>query len=152
MYTFEAGKGINAIKLNANFTEVQGDANTNEIALTTISNTALLKDGSNITQTLVDTFNTVTPIVRSVSGNFSVTDNKVYHLTLTGNTVILLPTVATDANSHTIIIIVQGSLYSLNLGTSYHLLQNSSIDTNSAYSIMYVYNKVDNHWYYCITQ
>ncbi len=54
MYTFQAGKGINASKLNDNFTELQTKSNSNESAINSLSNDALRKDGSNITQVLVD--------------------------------------------------------------------------------------------------
>lgn len=152
MNIFEAGKGINANKLNENFEEIQDLANDNESVLSTIYNTALQKDGSNLTQTIIDQFNSVTPNILTTSGNISLEDNSVYFITLTGAGTIQLPLVSVDTYSHTIIVIVTGGLYSLNLGTGYHLLQNSDIDTTQPYSIMYVYNKIDSHWYYCITQ
>lgn len=152
MYTFVAGKGINCKKLNDNFEEVKDDANNNEIALTTISNTALLKDGSNVTQDLKNTFLSETETVIEASGNIALLDNTSNFLTLTGNGTIVLPTIVPDQLAHTIRLVVGGSAYSLNLGTTYHLLTNPDIDTTNPYYVMYIFNKLDNRWYYSISQ
>lgn len=153
MNVFQAGDGINATKVNSNFAELKNQANTNEASLTTISNTALLKNGSNITQTLVNKFNEVTPtILSNRSGTISLSDNTQYYLTLSGNGTISLPTVSRDSKSHTIILIVAGGTRSLNLGTTYRLASVGSLDGSKAYQVMYIYNKLDNNWYYCIGQ
>lgn len=153
---FQAGKGINATKLNANFSEVQQQANTNESNINTIANTALKKDGTNLTQTIVDVFQQQTPVILSGNGNISLTDNKVHFLTLTGNNdnKVVLPTPASDSYSHTIVLIVQGSNYSLNIsnGTAGHLYNDTSVSTTSPYSVMYIWNKINDRWYYSLTQ
>lgn len=151
---FQAGKGINATKLNANFSEVQQQANTNESNINTIANTALKKDGTNLTQSIVDDFQKQTPVVlTNQSGSISLADNKVYFLSLSGNTTIVLPTISDDQYSHTIILYVNGhSGYSLTLGTSNHFFNYSYADTRNPYSVMYIYNKIDRNWYYSITQ
>lgn len=151
---FQAGKGINATKLNANFSEVQQQANTNENNINIIANTALKKDGSNLTQTIIDDFQKQTPVVlTNQSGTISLTDNKVYFLSLSGNSTIVLPTIANDQYSHTIVLYVSGhSGYSLDLGTTNHFFNYSYADTRNPYSVMYIYNKLDNNWYYSITQ
>ncbi len=148
MYTFQAGKGINASKLNDNFTELQTKS-----AINSLSNDALRKDGSNITQVLVDDFNTVTPIILSnQAGTISLQDNKQYFLTLSGSGTISLPVVPSDSYSHTIVLIVQGSNYSLNLGTQKTLGSLIGIDSTRAYQVLYIYNKIDNSWYCCYGQ
>lgn len=153
MYTFQAGKGINASKLNDNFTELQTKSNSNESAINSLSNDALRKDGSNITQALVDDFNTVTPIILSnQAGTISLQDNKQYFLSLSGSGTISLPVVPSDSYSHTIVLIVQGSNYSLDLGTTKTLGTLLGIDSTKAYQILYIYNKIDNSWYYCLGQ
>lgn len=153
MYTFQAGKGINASKLNDNFTELQTKSNSNESAINSLSNDALRKDGSNITQALVDDFNTVTPIILSnQAGTISLQDNKQYFLTLSGSGTIKLPVVPSDSYSHTIVLIVQGSNYSLNLGTQKTLGTLIGIDSTKAYQVLYIYNKIDNSWYCCYGQ
>ena len=152
---FQAGKGINATKVNANFAEVQQQANDNETNITTLSNTALLKDGSNLTQTIIDEFQKQTPIILSTtSGTISLTDNKVHYLALTGAGTISLPTPASDSYSHTIVLIVEGGNYSLDVanGTAGHLANNIFVDTTNPYSVMYIYNKLNNSWYYSLTQ
>ena len=153
MYTFQSGKGINALKLNDNFTELQTKSNSNESAINSLSNDALRKDGSNITQALVDDFNTVTPIILSnQAGTISLQDNKQYFLTLSGSGTISLPVVPSDSYSHTIVLIVQGSNYSLNLGTQKTLGSLIGIDSTRAYQVLYIYNKIDNSWYCCYGQ
>lgn len=152
MNVFQPGKGINMVKLNANFANLQQKTNNNETQINNISSTALKANGSNLTQALVDDFNTSTPNIITGNGNVALSDNSVNFLTLTDNSTIQLPVVPSDSFSHTIVVIVAGSLYSLGLGTVQHLLQNSDVDTTAPYSIMYIYNKIDNAWYYCLTQ
>ena len=152
MNVFEAGKGINAVKINANFSELQNQTNTNETDIGNLASTALLKDGSNITQALVATFQQQTPNVITDDGTITLTDNSANFLTLTGNGTISLPAVAPDQYSHTISLVVAGGSYSLGLGTTYHLYNNLDIDTTQTYNVLYIYNKLDNHWYYSLTQ
>lgn len=153
MHTFEAGKGINAVKINENFTEVVDLANNNETALLQLSQTALLKDGSNLSQDVVDKFKQDEPIVlENRQGDIALTDNKTHFLSLSGNGNIVLPTVLTDQFSHTITLIVDGSSYSLDLGTQKHLYNPLNIDTTKYYSIIYIYNKIDKSWYFSLTQ
>lgn len=150
---FKAGNGINCTKLNENFEKVRQQANSNETELTKIDSTALRKDGSNLTQDIVNDFKKDYPVTLETSGEISLDDNKAYFLTLTGNGTIKLPTVQTDQLSHTITVVVQGSEFSLDLGTTYHLVQNPSyVDLSNPYSVLYIYNKIDNKWYYCLTQ
>ena len=125
---------------------------TNETSINNIASTALLKDGSNLTQTIIDEFQQQTPNIISQSGSISLTDNSANFLTLTGSGTIVLPAVASDSYSHTINLIVQGSSYSLNLGTAYHLYQPTTIDTTNPYNVLYIFNKIDQNWYYYITQ
>lgn len=153
MYTFEAGKGVNLVKLNANFTEVQNLANSNEMALLRIEQTALRKDGINITQDIVDEFRQETPIVlSSKKGNISLADNKTYFLSLSGAGKIILPTVPTDQFSHTITLIVDGSSYSLDLGSTNVILTKGDINVSKPYNVLYIYHKVHRAWYYYISQ
>lgn len=152
MHTFEAGKGINEVKLNANFTEVKNQANINESDLQNISATALLKDGSNITQEMKDEFLSETETIISSSGNISLVDNTSNFLTLTANGIIVLPTITPDQYAHTIRLVVGGSSYTLGLGTELHLQTNPDIDTTSPYFVMYIFNKLDNEWYYSLSQ
>lgn len=150
---FEAGKGINAVKINDNFSQLQTQSNSNENAINNIASTALLKDGSNITQSIVDQFQQETPIVlENQSGTISLTDNRAHFLSLSDNATIQLPTIPNDQYSHTISLTVQGSSYSLGLGTTYHLYNDLAINTTQTYNVLYIYNKIDNHWYYSITQ
>ena len=153
MYVFEAGKGINATKINANFAELQNQTNTNETDIGNLASTALLKDGSNITPSLVATFQQQTPNVITGDGTITLTDNSANFLTLTDNGTISLPTVPADQYSHTISVVVAGSAYSLDLGTTKHLLHFPlPIDTTQTYNVLYIYNKIDSSWYYSITQ
>lgn len=152
MNIFEVGKGINATKINANFAELQNQTNSNETAINTVANTALLKDGSNLTQSAVDAFKQETPNVLSADGTIALTDNSANFLTLTGNGTISLPAISIDQYSHTITLVVDGSSYSLDLGTIKHLYLPLTIDTTQTYSVLYIYNKIDNSWYYSITQ
>ena len=153
MHTFEAGKGINAVKINENFTEVIDLANANETALLQLSQTALLKDGSNLSQDVVDKFKQDEPIVlESRQGDIALTDNKTHFLSLSGNGKIVLPSVVDDQFSHTITLIVEGSNYSLELGTTKPILTRENIDVSKTYNLLYIYHKVNRAWYYYITQ
>lgn len=153
MHTFEAGKGINAVKINENFTEVVDLANANETALLQLSQTALLKDGSNLSQDVVDEFKQDEPIVlENRQGDIALTDNKTHFLSLVGAGNIVLPNVLTDQFSHTIVLIVQGSDYSLYVGTDKKIYSYDEIDTTKTYSVLYIWNKIDKSWYSSITQ
>ena len=152
MNIFKAGKGINAVKINNNFSQLQTRSNNNETAINNIAKTALLKDGSNLTQSAINTFQQQTPNILSRSGTISLADNTANFLTLTSNGTISLPAVASDQYSHTISLVVAGGSYSLGLGTTYHLYNNLDIDTTKTYNVLYIYNKLDNHWYYSLTQ
>lgn len=154
MYTFVAGKGINCVKINSNFSDLQSISNTNETQINAVANTALLKDGSNLTSTIIDAFNTVTPIVlTNQSGTVALQDNTPYYISLSGSTTISLPVVASDSVSHTISVVVQGSSYSLDLGTNGKSLGSlMAIDPTKPYQILYIYNKIDNSWYSCLGQ
>lgn len=155
MHTFEAGKGINALKINENFTEVMDLANANETALLRIEQTALRKDGRNLTQEIVDDFKKDEPIVLNNSGDILLTDNRSHFLTLTGNGAIVLPTVLTDQFSHTITLVVQPTEFSLTLDKSQSagvLGTNTEIIETDPFSVLYVYNKIDKKWYYYISQ
>ena len=151
---FEAGKGINATKINDNFSQVQSQSNANETAINNIADTALLKDGSNLTQNIIDAFQQQTPIIlQNRSGTISLADNTVYFLSLSGNATISLPTISSDQYSHTIILYVQShSSFSLTLGTQKHFFDYNYVNISNPYSVMYTYNKLDNSWYYSITQ
>jgi hypothetical protein len=155
MHTFEAGKGINALKINENFTEVMDLANANETALLGIEQTALRKDGTNLTQEIVDDFKKDEPIVLNNAGDILLTDNRSHFLTLTGNGAIVLPTVLTDQFSHTITLVVQPTEFSLTLDKSQSagiLGTNTEIIETDPFSVLYVYNKIDKKWYYYISQ
>lgn len=153
MHTFEAGKGINAIKINENFTEVRDLANDNETTLYRLSQTALLKDGSNLTQDIITKFQQEEPVVlTNKSGDISLTDNKTHFLSLSGAGKIVLPTVNQDLFSHTITLIVDGSSYSLDLGTTNKILTKGDVDVSKPYSVLYIYHKVHRAWYYYISQ
>lgn len=156
LWVFSAGKGINQTKINYNFAQLQQQTNNNELAINDIDNTALKKDGTNLTQQIIDDFQKQTPIVLSKNGNINLTDNRVHFLTLTGNNSnkVILPTPASDGYSHTIVLIVKGGNYSLNIanGTNGHLYNDTNVNTTSTYSVMYIYNKIDNKWYYSLTQ
>lgn len=153
MYTFEAGKGVNVKKLNANFAESKNTANANESKLLELYNKSLRKDGSNLSQDVVDKFKQDEPIVlESRQGDIVLTDNKTHFLSLSGNGKIVLPTVPTDQFSHTITLIVEGSNYSLELGTTKPILTRENIDVSKTYNLLYIYHKVNRAWYYYITQ
>ena len=152
---FQVGKGINATKVNANFSELQTQTNTNETNINTIANTALLKDGSNLTQTIVDDFQKQTPIVlATTSGTITLTDNRVHFLELTGDGEIDLPTIQSDQYSHTIVLVVQGGTYSLDVArdTAGSFSSQIIVDVSEPYNVIYIYNKIDQHWYYSLSQ
>jgi hypothetical protein len=149
---FEAGKGINAVKINYNFSELQQTTNNNESAINAIANTALLKDGSNLTQSIINKFQQQTPNIITGAGTISLLDNSSNFLTLTGNGTILLPTITSDPYSHTIILVIEGSSYSLDIGTTKSLGNAFSIDSTKPYQVIYIYNKIDSSWYYCLGQ
>ena len=152
MNVFEAGKGINCVKINDNFSQLQTLTNDNETAIDTVANTALLKDGSNLTQAIVSEFQQQTPNIITADGTISLADNSANFLTLTGNGVISLPAVAADSYSHTITLVVEGSPYTLDLGTTYSVLTKGDLDTTQPYSVLYMYHKVRGTWYYYISQ
>lgn len=153
MHTFEAGKGINALKINENFTEIVDLANANETALLRIEQTALLKDGTNLSQDVVDKFKQDEPIVlKNRQGNIALTDNKTHFLSLSGAGKIVLPSIADDQFSHTITLIVDGSSYSLNLGSTNVILTKGGVDVAKTYSVLYIYHKIHRAWYYYISQ
>lgn len=153
LHQFQAKKGINAKKLNENFSFVAKQANDNETALDVIAKTALLKDGSNLSQDIINEFNRdVDPIYLSDLGEIILTDNQTYFLTLTGNANIVLPTIYNDSVSHTIVLVVQGSDYSLDLGTEKYLNAPGELKTEQTYQVLYIYNKLDKSWYYCLGQ
>ena len=152
---FYAGDGVNCIKINENFAELQSKSNNNENAINAISNQALLKDGSNLTAQIIDDFRKQPATVLSGSGTISLLDNSANFLTLTGDAVISLPTISSDDYSHTILLVVAGSTYSLDVQTAtggHHLYNPVVIDTESPYNVMFIFNKLDNNWYYSITQ
>lgn len=157
MNIFQAGKGINAVKINNNFSQLQTQSNNNETAINNIAKTALLKDGSNLTQSAINTFQQQTPRILRRSGTIALPDNSANFLTLTGNNnnVIQLPTIGSDPYSHTINLVVAGSSYSLDIQTATggkHLYNDLSIDPTQTYNVLFVYNKLDKSWYYSITQ
>lgn len=152
---FEAGKGINAVKINDNFSQVQNQSNANEIAINNIADTALLKDGSNLTQSAINAFQQQTPNILSRSGTISLADNTANFLTLTGDGTISLPAVVSDQYSHTISLVVAGGSYSLDFNKATggrHLFNNLDVDPAQTYSVLFIYNKLDNYWYYSLTQ
>lgn len=153
MHIFEAGKGINALNINENFTDVMDLANANEVALLRIEQTALRKDGKNLTQDIVDDFKKDEPIVlENRQGDIVLTDNKTHFLSLSGTGEIVLPTVLTDQFSHTITLIVDGSSYSLDLGSTNVILTKGDVDVSKPYNVLYIYHKVHRAWYYYISQ
>lgn len=156
LHTFVAGTGISAPKLNQNFENLKSQSNDNEIRLTELSNVALLKDGTNVTQSLVSRFNERNIIEMSGQGDISLPDNSEIVLTLEDNGVIRLPQIEqNDAVSHTIALVVMGSEYSLDVSTATnnkHLLNNFNVDASKPFSVLFIYNKIDNSWYYYLAQ
>lgn len=152
---FSPNKGINVVKLNSNFAKLQQQTNDNEDGITTITNTALLKNGSNLTPEIINDFQSQVPNILSADGTITLTDNSANFLTLTGNGTIALPTISSDDKSHTIILIVEGSNYTLDIGTATgdkHLFNDITVDPTETYSVMFIYNKIENAWYYSLTQ
>jgi hypothetical protein len=152
---FSPNKGINVVKLNSNFAKLQQKANQNEDGILDIANTALLKNGRNLTPEIINDFQSQVPNILTASGSISLTDNTANYLTLTGDGVIVLPVVPTDNYSHTIILIVEGSNYTLDIGTATgdkHLFNDITVDPTETYSVMFIYNKIENAWYYSLTQ
>lgn len=158
MHIFEAGKGINATKINENFTEVINVANDNETALLQIANTALLKNGANVTQDMVTKFQQEEPILitgEEASGDIILTDNRTHFLSLTGNGKIVLPTVPTDEYSHTITLVVSSTEYTLDIsydGKAEILATNTELIEPNPFNVLYVFNKIEHKWNYYITQ
>lgn len=152
-HIFEAGKGVNLVKLNADFKYVQDSANSNESKLTDIDRKALRKDGANIEQDLVNKFQQEEPVLlENKRGAIVLTDNKTHFLSLVGAGNIVLPNVLTDQFSHTIVLVVQGSNYSLDIGTTKKIYSYEEIDITKTYSVLYIWNKIDKTWYSSVTQ
>lgn len=154
MNVFQAGKGINATKINDNFSQLQNKSNSNENSINNIYSNAIFKDGTNLSQTIVNEFQKQTPVVlENQSGIISLNDNTVYFISLSSDTTISLPPISDDAYSHTIVVYVQGhSGKVLTLGTNKSFFSYLSASTSLPYSIMYIYNKIDKNWYYMLTQ
>ena len=155
LHYFSPGKGINAIKLNENFAALADNLNTNENEINNIADTALLKDGSNLTQTIINEFQAQEPNILSGNGTIVLTDNTANFLTLTGNATISLPTIAQDAYSHTIVLTVEGGSYTLDVATATnnkHLYTDVELDPTETYCVLFLYNKIENAWYYCLNQ
>lgn len=155
MNVFQAGQGINCNKLNANFSDLQSQTNTNESNINTIASTALKKDGSNLTASIIADFQKQVPNIITGDNTITLTDNSANFLTLTGNGTIDLPPITADQYSHTITLVVEGSNYSLDISTATggkHLYNDLTIDSTQTYNVLFVYNKIDNSWYYSVTQ
>lgn len=156
MHIFEAGKGINALNINKNFTDVMDLANANEVALLRIEQTALRKDGRNLTQDVVTQFQQDEPVIlENQKEDIALTDNKTHFLSLSGNGKIILPNISDDQFSHTITLIVNGSSYTLdasNGGTLPQILTKGDVDVSRPYNVLYIYHKVHRAWYYYISQ
>lgn len=152
MLLFSAGDGVNCIKLNTNFDQLKTNVNTNETAINNIESTALLADGSNLSQSVINQFQQQTPTILSTSGTIALADGTMNFLTLTGNGTISLPTITPDQYAHNIMLVVEGGAYSLDLGTVKHLYNPLAVDTTQTYNVMYLYNKIDGDWYYSLTQ
>lgn len=150
-WVFQARKGINKDKLNENFSTMQNLANSNETQINTIASTALHKSGDNLEQSAIDEFKKDDATILSTSGAVSLLDGGEYFLTPTGNVTITLPTITADQYSHTISLIVAGSQYIVDLGTTYSML-GPAIDTEQTYSVLFLYNKIDGHWYFFMGQ
>lgn len=161
LIVFKARDGINCNSLNANFAALQQNANSNETSLTIIASTALKKDGSNLEQSTVAKFQQTKTTVLTWTSVIELEDNSTNFLNPAGDTTIVLPKVSNDGFSHTVILIMEGSDYTVTSenktgeAITKHLLNGLDIDTTKPYSIMYVYNPLDtssNPWYYSITQ
>lgn len=158
LIVFKPRDGINCNSLNQNFAKIQGEVNSNELQLTTIGATALKKDGSNIEQPAINKFQQTETTELEWAGTINLADNSTNFLNPSGNTTVVLPNVPSDVYSHTIILIVQGSQYSVASKTesgavvTKHLYNGLKIDTTQTYSLMYIFNKLDSSWYYSLTQ
>lgn len=158
MKIFNAGDGISAPDLNYNFDALKDQTNQNESNITTISNTALRIDGSNVSDATVQAFNRNTVVTLETSGIMSLTDNAEHFLAPAGDCYLDTPVVAqNDQYSHTINIAVQGSNYGVTLRENgqpitRHLLNGENVDTTLPYNLLLMYNHLDGHWYYYISQ
>lgn len=158
LIVFQPRDGVNCNSLNQNFAKVQEDANSNEIALSTIAATALKKDGSNIEQPAIDKFQQTNTTILTWGPTIELADNSTNFLAPAGNTTVVLPNVESDGFSHTVVLIVQGSSYSVTSKTqsggniTKHLYNGLNVNTTQTYSLMYIYNKLDGSWYYSLTQ
>ena len=158
MNVFNAGEGIPAPDLNDNFDMLRTQSNTNESRITNIENTALRIDGSNVDDATVAAFNRNEVVTLATSGASLLTDNAEHFLAPTGNCDLTVPVISQgDLYSHTINIAIQGSNYGVTLyegGTAItrHLLNGENVDTTLPYNILLMYNHLDGHWYYYISQ
>lgn len=158
MVVFNAGEGIPAPDLNANFDTLRTQSTANEAKITNIENTALRIDGSNVTDATVAAFNRNETVTLATSGASLLTDNAEHFLAPTGDCDLTVPVIAQgDLYSHTINIAIQGSNYGVTLyegGTAItrHLLNGENVDTTLPYNILLMYNHLDGHWYYYISQ
>lgn len=158
MIIFAAGEGIPAPDLNTNFDQLRTQSNKNESDITTIENTSLKVDGSNITDETVAAFNRSITVTLPSSGASTLTDNAEHFLAPTGDCTLTVPVIAQgDQYSHTINIAVQGSNHSVTLmeGSTVitrHLLNGENVDTTLPYNLLLLYNHLDGHWYFYISQ
>lgn len=158
MNVFNAGEGIPAPELNANFDNLKTESNSNEARILNIENTALRIDGSNVSDATVEAFNRNTIVTLGTSGVMSLTDNAEHFLAPTGDCYLDTPIIAVgDSYSHTINIAVQGSNYGVTLreggqAITRHLLNGENVDTTLPYNLLLMYNHLDGHWYYYISQ
>ena len=158
MKIFHAGEGISAPDLNDNFDALKTQTNQNESDITTIANTSLKVDGSNITDQTVEAFNRSITVTLPTTGTANLTDNAEHFLAPAGNCTLNVPAVAQgDQFSHTINIAVQGSAFSVTLMENgslitRHLLNGENVDTTLPYNLLLMYNHSDGHWYYYISQ
>lgn len=158
MIIFNAGEGISAPDLNTNFNNLKNQTNQNESDITTITNTALRIDGSNVSDATVAAFNRNIIVTLSGSGTSNLTDNAEHFLAPTGNCTLNLPSVTQgDGFSHTVNIAVMGSNFGVTVkyngsAVTTHLLNDTSVNTTAPYNLLYMYNHIDGKWYYYLTQ
>lgn len=158
MIVFNAGEGIPAPDLNANFDTLRTQSNANEANITNIENTALRIDGSNVTDATVAAFNRNEIVTLGTSGVLSLTDNAEHFLAPSGDCYLDTPVIAQgDLYSHTINIAIQGSNYGVTprengQAITRHLLNGENVDTTLPYNLLLMYNHLDGHWYYYISQ
>lgn len=158
MNVFNAGEGIPAPELNANFDNLKTESNSNEARITDIENTALRIDGSNVTDATVEAFNRSITVTLPTSGTATLTDNAEHFLAPTADCYLDTPVIAQgDLYSHTINIAVQGSNYGVTLreggqAITRHLLNGENVDTTLPYNLLLMFNHLDGHWYYYISQ